>query len=121
VGHDWSQIYLYLGWKVYEKWRTPDSGKIFPEDIRVDSLTKGQEEDLHRLKEWIYRQRTKIRLERDKVERREKREEGVAKRKAEQPTLSPKAVPILRGYLTSYDLLNLLYHHPQLRYRVFSI
>jgi len=43
--------------------------------------------DLNRLKEWLYRKRTQIRLDRDRVERRQKREEEAARRKAEQPAL----------------------------------
>jgi hypothetical protein len=42
---------------------------------------------LIRLKEWFYRQRTRIRLERDRTERRQKREEEAVRRKAEQPAL----------------------------------
>ena len=58
-----------------------------PEDIRVESLRDDQIADLNRLKEWIYRQRTKVRLERERAERRQQREEEAAKREAEQPAL----------------------------------
>jgi hypothetical protein len=58
-----------------------------PADIAVDSLNDEQVRDLNRLKEWIYRQRTKIRLERDRAERRQKREDEAARREAEQPAL----------------------------------
>jgi len=69
--------------------RYPRWGKNeMPSDIAVDSLRDDQVADLNRLlKEWIYRQRTKIRLDRDKAERRQKREEEAARRKAEQPAL----------------------------------
>jgi hypothetical protein len=46
--------------------------------------------DLNRLKDWLYRQRIKTRLEKDRAERREKREEreeAEVKRQAEQPVL----------------------------------
>ena len=43
--------------------------------------------DLNRLKEWIYKKRTQIRLECDRAERRQKREQEAARRKAEQPAL----------------------------------
>jgi hypothetical protein len=43
--------------------------------------------ELNRLKAWIYRQRVKARIERDRAERKEKREEGKAQLEAEQPAL----------------------------------
>ena len=58
-----------------------------PEDIQVDSLRDDQMADLKRLKEWLYKKRSHIRLEREKAERRQKREEETARRKAEQPAL----------------------------------
>jgi hypothetical protein len=58
-----------------------------PGDIAVDSLNDEQLRELNRLKEWLYRKRTQIRLERDRAERRQKREEEAAGRKAEQPAL----------------------------------
>ena len=87
MDHDWAQIYLYIAGKTYEKWRTKESGVTMPEDIRVESLNDDQIRDLNRLKEWIYRKRTQIRLERDRAERRQKREKATARRKAEQPAL----------------------------------
>ena len=77
---DWTQIYLYISGKVCSRWKKIE----VPEDIRVESLRDDQLRDLNRLKEWIYQQRTKIRLERDRAERRQQKEEEVAKRKAEQ-------------------------------------
>jgi len=87
MDHDWGDIYLYIATKTYEKWRTKESGVEMPGDIRVDSLNDEQMRDLRRLKEWIYRQRTKIRLERDRDERRQQREEAAAERKTLQPAL----------------------------------
>jgi len=83
MDHEWTQIYLYIAGKTYSRWKQNE----IPEDIRVDSLRDDQKADLKRLKEWLYRQRTKIRLERDRAERRQKKEEKAAKRKAEQPAL----------------------------------
>jgi len=83
MDHDWAQIYLYIANKVY---KTHRQGEV-PEDIRVESLRDDQVADLNRLKEWLYRKRTTIRLERDRAERRQKREEEAAARKAEQPAL----------------------------------
>ena len=85
--HDWTQIYLYLATKVYERHRTKDSGVTLPTYIRVESLTDDKLRDLNRLKEWIYKTRTRARQEKDRAERRHKKEEEVAKRKAEQPAL----------------------------------
>jgi len=58
-----------------------------PGDIVVDSLNDEQVRELNRLKEWFYKKRTQVRLERERVERRQKREEEAAQRKAEQPAL----------------------------------
>ncbi len=87
MDHDWTQIYLYIAGKAYEKWRTKESGVTMPDDIRVESLRDDQVADLNRLKDWIYRQRTKIRQERDRGERRQKKEETEAAKKAAQPAL----------------------------------
>ena len=84
---DWTQIYLYIASKTYEKWRTKDSGVTMPEDIRVESLRDDQMADLNRLKAWIYRQRVKVRQERDRTERRQRKEEEEAERKALRPAL----------------------------------
>jgi len=87
IDSDWTQIYLYIATKVYEKRRTKESGVTMPEDIRVESLRDDQMADLNRLKEWIYRRRTQIRLERDRAKRRKAKEEEQARREAEQPVL----------------------------------
>jgi len=87
MDHDWTQIYLYIAGKVYGKWRTKESGVTMPEDIRVDSLRDDQVRDLNRLKAWIYQQRIKVREERGRAERREKKEEEAAAREAERPAL----------------------------------
>ncbi|MBA7657215.1 hypothetical protein ES703_65150 [subsurface metagenome] len=83
MDHDWAQIYLYIANKVY---KTHRQGEM-PEDIRVDSLNDNQMRDLNRLKAWLYRKRTTIRLERERADRRQKKEEEAAARKAEQPAL----------------------------------
>ena len=87
MDHDWGQIYLYIATKVYEKWRTKESGVTMPEDIRVESLNDDQMRDLNRLKAWLYQKRTTVRQERGRAERRQKREEEAARAKAEQPAL----------------------------------
>ena len=87
MDHDWTKIYLYIATKVYEKWRTKESGVTMPDDIRVETLNDDLMRDLNRLKAWIYEKRIKVRLERGQAERRQKREKEAAKRKAEQPAL----------------------------------
>jgi len=83
VDHDWGQIYLYIATQVYRRWGKNE----MPVDIAVDSLNDEQMRELQRLKEWFYRKRTQVRLERDRAERRQKREGEAAKRKTEQPAL----------------------------------
>ncbi len=85
--HDWGQIYLYIATKVYEKWRTKESGVTMPEDIRVESLDADQVRDLNRLKAWIYKKRIEVRLDRDRAERRQSKEEESQRKKAERPAL----------------------------------
>ena len=80
MDHEWGQIYLYIATKVYEKWRTKDSGVTMPNDVRVDSLDSGQMADLKRLKDWIYRTRIKVRVDRDRTERCRKKDEEAAKK-----------------------------------------
>ena len=87
MDRDWTQIYLYIATKVYEKWRTKESGVTMPPDIRVDSISDDQMRDLNRLKEWLYKKRTQVREDRERAQRRQKREEEAAERKAEQPAL----------------------------------
>ena len=83
MDHDWTQIYLYIAGKTYARWRTKESGVEMPDDIQVDSLRDDQMADLNRLKEWLYQKRTSIRLDRDRAERRQKKEEEAARREAE--------------------------------------
>ena len=80
---DWTQIYLYIAGKVYSQWKKTE----MPEDIRVESLRDDQLRDLNRLKDWICRQRTRIRLERDRAERRQQKEAATTERKELQPAL----------------------------------
>jgi hypothetical protein len=83
MDHDWAQIYLYIATQTYRRWGKNE----MPPDIAVDKLDDEQMRDLNRLKEWLYRKRTTIRQERDRAERRQKREEEAATRKAGQPAL----------------------------------
>ena len=83
LSHDWAQIYLYVAGVTMRKRNKTE----LPEDIAVASLEDHQMADLNRLKEWIYRKRTKIRRERDRAERRQKKEVEADRRKAEKPAL----------------------------------
>ena len=85
--HEWTKLYLYIAGKTYTRWRTKESGVEMPEDIRVESLNDEQMRDLDRLKAWIYEKRKTARLDRDRVERRQKREEEAAATEAAQPAL----------------------------------
>ena len=76
---DWTQIYLYIATKVYEKWGTKDSRVTMPDDVRVASLDDYRMGLLKELKGWIYRQRVKAREERGRAERRKAREEAAAR------------------------------------------
>jgi len=87
MDRDWTQIYLYIATRVYEKWRTKESGVTMPPDVRVDSISDDQMRDLNRLKAWLYKKRTEVREDRERAERRQKREEEAVRRKAEQPAL----------------------------------
>ena len=83
MDHDWSQIYLYVATMTYRHW---NKGEM-PADIAVDSINDYQMGELSRLKSWLYHQRTKVRQERERADRRQGREEMEAQRKAEQPAL----------------------------------
>jgi len=50
-------------------------------------LDDGQMRDLNRLKEWIYHTRSRIRQDRDRAERRQKKEEAAAEKEALQPRM----------------------------------
>jgi len=83
MDHDWGQIYLYIATQTYRRWGKNE----MPGDIALDQLDDGQMRDLRRLKEWLYNQRTKVRQERERAERRQRKEEEAARGKAEQPVL----------------------------------
>jgi hypothetical protein len=58
-----------------------------PADIAVDSINEYQVRELNRLKAWLYQRRINTRIERDKSERRQEKEEAQAQKKMEQPAL----------------------------------
>ncbi len=81
--HDWTQIYLYIAGKTY----TREKKAEMPDDIRVESLNDDQMRDLNRLKTWLYQKRTIVRLDRERAERCQKKEEETARKEAAQPAL----------------------------------
>jgi len=83
MAHDWGQIYLYIATKTYRRWGKNE----MPGDVAVDSLSDDQVSDLNRLKEWLYTKRTQARLNRERTERRQRKDEEAAERKAEQQAL----------------------------------
>jgi hypothetical protein len=83
MDHDWGQIYLYNATKTYNRWGKNE----MPADVAVDSLSDNQLKELNRLKAWLYRQRSRARLDTERAERRDKKEQEEAKKKAEQPAL----------------------------------
>lgn len=83
----WTRIYSYVFTKVYEKWRTLESGSSVPVDIKVDKLNDYDMSHLRRLKDWIYQTRTKARLDNDLSERKQKKDEEKLRQKKEQPVL----------------------------------
>jgi hypothetical protein len=80
---DWSQIYLYVAGKTCKQW---NKSKL-PANIVVDTISDIQLIELNRLKAWLYRQRSKARLDAERAERRENKEQQEAERKTEQPVL----------------------------------
>jgi hypothetical protein len=87
IDSDWTQIYLYVAGKTYEKWRAKESGATMPADIQVDSLNDYQAGELKRFKSWLYQKRVQARQHRERAERRQQGEGEAARRKAEQPVL----------------------------------
>jgi len=80
---DWTQIYLYIAGQSYKRW---NKGEM-PADIVVESISDYQMGELNRLKTWIYRQRIKVRTERDRTRRKEKMKNLETKMQEEQPVL----------------------------------
>jgi hypothetical protein len=83
MDRDWGEIYLYIATKVYGRWGKSE----IPGDIKVESLRDDQKADLNRLKKWLYQQRTRARLERDRAERYQKAEAAKAELEVMQPSL----------------------------------
>ena len=83
MDYDWGQIYLYIATQTYRRWGKNE----MPTDIAVEAINDYQMAELNRLKEWLYRKRTQVRLDRGRAESRQKKEEEAARRKQKQPAL----------------------------------
>ncbi len=77
---DWTQIYMYVAGKTSKLWNKTE----MPTDIAVDSISDYQTGKLKSLKDWIYQQRVKVRLEKEKAEHRQSTE---IQKEIEQPEL----------------------------------
>jgi hypothetical protein len=80
---DWVQIYLYVAGKTNKQWNQIE----MPDDIAVNEISNYQMEKLERLKDWIYQQRIRARIDSDRTERRQNREEEKVQSKREQPAM----------------------------------
>ena len=89
LDHDWTEIYLYLGARVCGA-----HGKTVPDDINVRTLNRQQDEDLRRLKAWIYEKRRQHR----KMKASDIRKERLANEREEKQAKSPD------GLQTGFDL-----------------
>ena len=79
IGSDWTHVYLYVA--------GGEMKDTMPEDIKVESINRNQQDDLDRLKRWIYDTRVTARKEKERGERRERRKEEATKIKTEQLAL----------------------------------
>ncbi|MBI2851983.1 MAG: hypothetical protein HYX84_02600 [Chloroflexi bacterium] len=66
IDSDWTQIYIYLAGKVVRRHKRAE----MPEDLNVESISEYQKQELRRLKDWLYLQRTRNHLDRSREERR---------------------------------------------------
>jgi len=81
MDHDWGRIYLYIATRTYRRWGKSE----MPADIARESINDDQMRDLNRLKAWLYHKRTEVRLDRERAERHQKREEEAVWTKCIEP------------------------------------
>jgi hypothetical protein len=74
---DWTHIYLYVSTRVMSIHKETE----VPADIMVDSLSDYQMQRLKELKDWIYKERIRLRQERQRAQRAQ----GMAETKAKAP------------------------------------
>jgi hypothetical protein len=79
IGHDWTEIYIYLTRKVMERHQPHGKDFNFPEDMKVEKLTRNQQDDLDQLKAWIYDRRVKNRKRLDHEQGKDEKAQEEAK------------------------------------------
>ena len=89
IDRDWTEIYLYVTTKTFSKHKDCQ----VPDDIRVEELSQNQLDDLNRLKAWLYQTRTRVRLERDRAERRQKKRGRCSQEKGRAASIIPVLIP----------------------------
>jgi hypothetical protein len=82
---DWVQIYLYIAGN---EMKAKAGGEI-PEEIRVSSITDYQQRKLKDLRVWLYSQRVKHRLDRQRSERRRERQAAVTGKELDIESAEP--------------------------------
>ncbi len=82
ISSDWTEIYLYLAGKVMARHRKTE----IPPDIKVESLNEYQQNELRRLKRWLYATRVQARKDKDKTEHKQEKE-GTRGKEIIQPPL----------------------------------
>lgn len=85
MGHDWTEIYMYLFNKVITS--RPGNKVEVPEDLRKETISNYLMGDLLHLKRWIYEKKVQHRKARLKEERSQVKE--AAEGKEEEPALQP--------------------------------
>ena len=80
---DWSEIYMYISTKVCRRYKQVD----LPADIAVESLSDYRMGRFLDLKRWIFNRRTQIRQEQARADKRERKDQELARQSAEQPAL----------------------------------
>ena len=81
---DWVEIYLYMASKVMKR----HTKQEMPADMRVvEKLTRNQEDDLLRFKQWLYETRVRARQERDRSERKECKDQEKQRIEVLQPRM----------------------------------
>ena len=84
MDNDWVEIYLYMASKVMNR----HTKQEMPADMRVvEKLTRNQEDDLLRFKQWLYETRVRARQERDRSERKECKDQAKQQKEVLQPRM----------------------------------
>ena len=85
MGSDWTSIYLYLSRKEMLA-HSKIEGDV-PPDIKVETINNDQQDELLRLKQWIYRTRVQARVDIERAGRREQKEQVKKEKEILQPSM----------------------------------